>query len=103
MLCHLAAFGGNIIPLGHILGPLIVWQLKRADYPLTDDQGKQSLNFQISMTIYFLLCVPLFFVLVGIPLILILMVLDIVFVITAAVRASRGEAYRYPLAIPFIR
>ncbi|MBN1918608.1 MAG: DUF4870 domain-containing protein [Verrucomicrobia bacterium] len=103
MLCHLAAFAGNAIPLGHIIGPLVVWQLKKNDYPLTDDQGKQSLNFQISMTIYFLLCLPLALIVVGIPLILAIWVLDIVFTIMAAIRANNGEAYRYPLAIQFIK
>ena len=103
MLCHLAAFAGSVVPLGHIVGPLIVWLLKKNDYPLTDDQGKQSLNFQISITLYSVLCIPLVFLLIGIPLIVALWILNIVFIIMAALRANKGDAYRYPLAIPFIK
>ena len=54
MLCHLSALSVFIgIPFGNILGPLIVWLLKREEDPFIDEQGRESLNFQISMSIYF--------------------------------------------------
>jgi uncharacterized protein len=101
MLCHLASLSGYIgVPLGNIIGPLIVWLIKREDDPFIDDQGKESLNFQISMTIYLfvsgLLCI------FGLPLILLIGLAGVVFVIIAATKANDGERYRYPLTIRFL-
>ena len=53
MLCHLTALLGIIgIPLGHLFGPLTVWLLKRNSYPFVREQGIESMNFQLSMTLY---------------------------------------------------
>ena len=53
VLCHASALLGLFFHfLGHILGPLIVWLMKRGDSPEIDAYGKESLNFQISMLIY---------------------------------------------------
>ena len=52
MLCHLSTFAGYLVPFGNISGPLIVWLVKKDEYAFVDDQGKESLNFQISITIY---------------------------------------------------
>lgn len=53
MLCHLSAFAGAVFPVfGNILGPLVVWLLRRKDSPFIDFHGRQSVNFQISLTIY---------------------------------------------------
>jgi len=102
-LCHLAALAGFIgIPLGWVLGPLIIWLIKRNDFAFVDRHGKEALNFQISMTIYGFVCFLLVFVLIGIPLLLAAGILDIVFTIVAAVKANNGEDYRYPLSIRFI-
>lgn len=104
MFCHLAALSGYVgVPLGHILGPLIVWLIKKDEYPLVDDQGKQSLNFQISMMIYAIVSIPLIFVIIGIPLLIAIAVVDLVFTIIASVKANQGEAYRYPLTIQFLK
>lgn len=103
MLCHLLAFAGVVIPFGHILGPLIMWLVKKEGMPFVDEQGKESLNFQISMTIYGAVSALLWFVLIGIPLSIALAVLWIVLVIMAAVKVSNGERYHYPLTIRFIR
>ena len=121
MFCHLAAFAGYVgVPLGSILGPLVVWLIKRNEFPFVNDQGKQSLNFHISIVLYMacgflLLFLPLVlgalagvFAVFGLfpgwfLLVLSLGVLDVIFTIIAAIRANRGEAYRYPLAIPFFR
>ena len=66
MLCHLSTFAGMVgIPFGNILGPLIIWLIKKDEYPFVDDQGKEALNFQISMTVYLIVSVLLCFVLVG--------------------------------------
>lgn len=103
MFCHLSSFIGFVIPFGNILAPLILWLLKKEEFPLVDDQGKESLNFQISMTIYLLGAVILSFILIGIPLLLGLLVLSVVLVIKAAINTSNGESYRYPLSIKFVK
>jgi uncharacterized Tic20 family protein len=103
VLCHASALLGLFFHfLGHIFGPLIVWLLKRGDGPEIDAHGKESLNFQLSMLIYDAVAVILCFVLIGIPILLLLWVLNTVLVIIASIKASDGELYRYPLTIRFI-
>lgn len=103
LLCHISALSGYVVPLGSVLGPLVVWLIKKDQYPFVDEQGKESLNFQISMLVYMLASIPLIFVFVGFFLVVGLAVIDLVFVILATVAASRGESYRYPLTIRFIK
>lgn len=97
MLCHLSSifFG--------LFGPLVVWLIKKDTMPLVDDQGKESLNFQITVAIAAIVCVPLIFVCVGIFLLIALAILDLVFTIIAAVQASKGTAYRYPFALRLVK
>lgn len=102
MLCHLSAFGGLFVPLGNIWGPLIFWLIKKDEFAEVDLHGKESLNFQISMTIYFVVSFFLSFLLIGIPMLIALAVMWVVVVIIASVRANAGELYRYPLTIRFI-
>ena len=104
ILCHASALLGLFFHfLGHIFGPLIVWILKRADSPEIDAHGKESLNFQLSMLIYDAVALILCFVLIGIPILVLLWVLNTVLVIVASIKASEGQLYRYPLTIRFIK
>jgi hypothetical protein len=104
MLTHLIALCGFIgVPFGHIIGPLVIWLVKKDQFPLVDDQGKESLNFQISMTIYGIVAGILSFVVIGIPLLIALVLADIVLVIIASVAANQGQLYRYPLTIKFLK
>lgn len=103
MACHLSALAGFVIPgAGHILGPLIVWLIKRGDSPEIDAHGKEALNFQISMLIYYVVAGILCLVLIGFALLAILHVLNVVFVIIAALKTSEGQMYRYPLTLRLI-
>ena len=79
-----------------------MWLVKRAESPEIDAHGKESLNFQLSMLIYDAIAVILCFVLIGIPILILLWVLNTVFVIIASIKASEGKLYRYPLAIRLI-
>lgn len=85
-----------------LLGPLIVWLIKKDEMPFVDDQGKEALNFQIGVTLAFLVLMVVSFVTCGvgmvvtIPLATALMVADVIFVVIAAVKANEGVAYRYP-------
>jgi len=104
VLCHASALLGLFLHFfGHLLGPLIVWLVKRGDSPEIDAHGKESLNFQLSMLIYDAIAFVLCFVLIGIPILILLWVLNTIFVIIASIQASEGKLYRYPLAISLIR
>jgi uncharacterized Tic20 family protein len=102
MLCHLSALAGLLIPLGTIIGPLVVWLVKKNELPSVDAHGKESLNFQISMAIYFIVSAILMVIVIGFLLMIAVAVADIVFVIIASVKASNGQPYRYPLTIRFL-
>ncbi len=103
MLTHLTAFVALLgIPFGNIFGPLVVWLVKREQFAFVDQQGKESLNFQISMTIYLIAAGILSFLLIGIPFLIALAIAWVVLVIVASVKANGGEPYRYPLTIRFI-
>ena len=101
--CHLSALAGFVVPaVGHVLGPLIVWLIKRADSPEIDAHGKEALNFQISMLIYNLVAGVLCLLLIGFALLAVLHILNVVFVIIAALKAGEGQMYRYPLTLRLI-
>jgi uncharacterized Tic20 family protein len=103
ILAHAAALVGFLVPVaGHIVGPLIIWLAKRQDSPEIDAHGKESMNFQISMLIWNCIAAILIIVLIGIPLLILLHILNIIFVIVASIQASEGKLYRYPLAIRLI-
>ena len=102
MLCHISTFCGMIIPLGNILAPLIIWLIKKEDLPFVADQGKEVLNFQISMVIYFIIAIILCFLLIGIPILIGLFIFDIIITIIATINANEGKYYRYPITIHFI-
>ena len=101
MMCHLSAFAGFFVPLGNVWGPLVFWLVKKDEMREVDLHGKESLNFQISMSIYIVVAVVLSLLLIGIPVLIGLVIYWIVAVIIASVRANDGELYRYPLAIRF--
>jgi uncharacterized Tic20 family protein len=85
------------------LGPLVLWLVKRDQSAYLDHHGKESLNFQISLLVYWFGSIIAMFVLVGILFIPVLVILGLVMPIVAAVAANRGDYYRYPLTIRFIR
>jgi uncharacterized Tic20 family protein len=103
MLAHLSALSGFVIPFGNIIGPLIIWLVKRDEMSFVADQGKEALNFNISMTIYMMVSGVLVFVLIGIPLLIVLAIAWLVLAILAAVKANEGMAYRYPLIMRLVK
>lgn len=103
IFCHLSAAAGLFIPFGNVLGPLVIWLLKRDVLPSVNAHGKEALNFQISMAIYTIIAAISILAIVGIVLLPVVVLLDIVFMIVASVKAGNGELYRYPLSIRFIR
>lgn len=104
MACHLSALAGFLIPFGNMVGPLIVWLIKRAEMPQVEIHGKEALNFQITVSIALLICALLMFVLVGFVLIFIVGLGALVLTIMAAVKVSNGDfGYRYPFALRLLK
>jgi uncharacterized Tic20 family protein len=120
MFTHLAAFGSLVVPFGNILGPLIVWQIKKDQSEFVDENGKESINFQITYTIVIFVLLGLgagFAISSGfrgfeggiaisivffIAIIILYALMALVFVIIASIKASKGEMFRYPMSIRFI-
>lgn len=107
MLCHLTPLLGLVVSGGFVsfLGPLVVWLAKREQHPFVDDQGKESLNFQITLLIMSIVGVVLTVVSFGLlfPLLFLPLLLQIVFAIIGSVAANKGEYYRYPYSIRIVK
>lgn len=103
-LLHLSALVGLLgNGIGFILGPLVVWFLKRDDDPFIDEQGKEAINFQITMTLAAIVSAVLMAVLIGFVLLPLVLIAMVVLPIVAALKAREGESYRYPATIRFIK
>ena len=103
-LCtHLAALAGFVFPFGNVAGPLLVWALKKGEVPAVDAHGKEAINFNISMVIYYVIAAILIFLLVGFIILPALALAHIILIVIAAVKAGSGEFYRYPLTIRLIK
>ena len=102
LLSHLSSFAGFIFPFGNILSPLLIYFLKKDQSTVVAEHAKESLNFQISITIYYIISSILIFVIIGWILLAILFVLQIILVIKAALEADRGGFYHYPFTFRFL-
>lgn len=100
---HLSAFSGFFIPFGGVLGPLIIWLVKRQDHPFINQHGVEAMNFRLCLLIYYAVAGLLTFVVIGFVLIPVIWLFDIICTIIAAVKANNGECYAYPLSIRFLR
>lgn len=102
MFAHLSTFAGHMIPFGHIVGPMVIWFLKKDEMPFVNDQGKEALNFQITMTLAFIVAALSLLIAVGIVLLPLIWLFDVIVTIIAAIKANEGVAYRYPCCIRFV-
>jgi uncharacterized Tic20 family protein len=111
MFCHLGGLAGLLpisVAIGSVIAPLILWQIKKEEFPFVNEQGKEAVNFQISILLYSLIgSMVCAITCIGIPLIPFIVgiigIADIIFLLIAAVKANNGEHYRYPLTIRFIK
>ncbi|WP_347838109.1 DUF4870 domain-containing protein [uncultured Draconibacterium sp.] len=104
MLVHIAALATFILPIaGNIIGPLIVYLMKKDEYDFVNEQGKEVLNFQITWSIIFFISVILIFVGIGVLMLIGFGIAWLVLVIVGAVSASNGTAYYYPFTIRFLQ
>jgi len=104
MIAHLSALTLYLgIPFGQLIGPLVVWLIKKDTMPFVSDQAKEALNFQITLTIAGLISLALCFVFIGFILLPIVLIAGLVLIIIAAIKSNEGVAYRYPMTIRFIK
>ena len=97
IFCHLSAFLG--VPF---LLPFVVYLAMRKESEYVACNAREALNFHISLLIYGLCCIPLVFIIIGIPMLILLGLFGLVMAVVAAVKASDGTCYRYPLTIRMI-
>jgi uncharacterized Tic20 family protein len=110
MLCHLSALAGYIIPFGNVIGPLVVWQIKKTEFPSVEEHGKAALNFQLTVLIALVVggtaAFLLSFVCIGfllIPVVIAIALCGLVFAIIAGIKASNGEPYHYPWSLQLVQ
>ena len=102
MFAHLSALVGVIIPLGSIIGPLVIWLIKKDTMPFVNDQGKEALNFNITVAIAAIVGWILCFILIGFLVLAVLAIAWLVFVIIATIKANEGTTYRYPFTLRLV-
>ena len=102
MIAHLSALIGFIIPFGNLIGPLVIWQMKK-DMPFVVDQGKEALNFQITVAIAVFVCLLLFVLVIGMLLLPVVGLGALALTVIAGIKANNGEAYRYPFALRLVK
>jgi len=96
LLTPLTGFGGLIVPL-------VLWVTQKDKVYGMDEHGKQIINFQLSVIIYAILCIPLIFLFgLGILLLIILGIISLIYPIINAIKTSNGETPKYPLSLNFI-
>jgi uncharacterized protein len=99
---HLSSLVNLFVPFGGFVLALVLWSTKRSMSDFVDRNGKESLNFQISMAIWWTICVVLVFLIIGLLLMIPLFLIGIIYPIKASMSAQKGEVYRYPFIFRFI-
>jgi uncharacterized Tic20 family protein len=103
MFIHLSILAGFLVPGAGLVAPIVLWQIKKNELPGIDIHGCHATNFVITWVILSIICIPLIFVLIGIPLLIILGILGVIFPIIAGIKASNGEVWSYPMTFTFVR
>lgn len=96
MLCHVSAMLMYVTAIGGLVAPFVIWLLKREEMPFVADQGKETINFQITILLALALSVVLMLVFVGVVIFWALLAFHFVVTLVAAVKVTEGVAYRYP-------
>ncbi len=102
LVAHLLFFAGANVPFGNVIGPLILWQMKKDESSFVAEHAKESLNFQLTCMILAFVCLLLCLIVIGFFLLIALVVFQIVYVSLAAASANEGRLYRYPLTFRFV-
>lgn len=112
-ITHLSGFAGWFFPFGNIIAPLVIWAAKKNESTYIDTHGKAALNFQLSLVLYgfslAILIIPITILTLGLGLLAVIVaiipaiILKIVLIISASIKANNGEYYDYPFTIEFIK
>jgi uncharacterized Tic20 family protein len=86
-----------------LIAPVIIWQIKKEQYPALDEHGKAVINWIISELIFAAIGFVLVFVVIGIPILAVLGVLGVVFPIIGGIKANNGELWHYPMSINIVK
>jgi uncharacterized protein len=103
MFLHLSQLGNFLVPFSGVVAPIVIWQLNKDKMATIDEHGKVVVNWMISAFIYAIVCALLVLLLIGIPLLIVLAVLGVVFPIIGGIKANNGEVWKYPLSITFLK
>lgn len=103
MLAHLSTLVGVLIPFGSVLGPLVVWLIKKDTMPFAAEQGKEALNFNITVLLAFIVSGVLTIILIGFLMMIAVFVAWLVLSIIAGLAANKGESYRYPWTLRLVK
>ena len=96
VLCHLLGVAG-------FFAPLVIWLNERDKHRFVDEHGQEAINYQISLLVYLAAAGLFCFIKIGFILLSVLLIIHVIFVSEAAVKASKGESYRYPIAFRLIK
>jgi uncharacterized Tic20 family protein len=103
MFAHIGTFSSMFIPLGNFIAPIVIWQIKKHESDFVVEQAKESLNFQITLIIYFIISIPLCFIIIGFFLIFALVIFGLIMVIVGGIRANEGEDFCYPMTLRLLK
>ena len=102
VITHLSQLVNFVIGFGSLILPLVLWLMNKDKIYHMNEHGKEIINFQLSLIVYAIICIPLIFVIVGIFFLILLGLLSIIFPIINAIKASNGESPSYPLSLNFV-
>ena len=103
MFAHLGTFSSMFVPLGNFIAPIVVWQMKKHESDFVVEQAKESLNFQITLILYFIISIPLCFIIIGFFLIFALVIFGLIMVIVGGIKANDGMDFCYPMTLRLIK
>lgn len=98
---HLSMFAGIVVPMAGFVAPIVIWQVKKAELPGLDAHGRAAVNWLLSYLVYATVSVVLILCCVGIPMLIALGLVGLIFPIVAAVKAGDDVVWKYPFSIPF--
>ncbi len=97
MFMHLSMFAGYVVPLAGLVAPIVMWQMKKDEAPEIDQHGREIVNALIYFFVYGTIAAILCLIIIGIPLLIAVSVIAVVFPIIGAIKANDGIAWRYPV------
>lgn len=103
---HLSMLSSAVIPLAGYVAPVVIWAIKKDEFPEIDRHGRNAVNWMISQFLFGIAAVVLWFTIIGIPVAIVmwigLYIAGIAFPIIAAVKAKEGRTWRYPASLPIM-